>query len=140
MNTKDILTGIKEALTRQELSKHIDALELAVCRNECNYSREEWTQIYRGIDDKTRVINSRLNYQRSPNHEVVITFKGQVMPVLAKEFHKPRVAAYQIAIDAIEREWEKVDISFADHNELRFVMQKLKREQQKFITKHNVEL
>lgn len=61
------------------------------------------------------------------------------MPKLAKSFHKPRVDAYQIAIDAVEREWERPDLPFEKDNELRFVLKKLQREQRQFIEKFNVD-
>ena len=62
------------------------------------------------------------------------------MPKLAKEFHKPRVKAYQIAIDAIEQAWESAAATYEEHVELRYVMDKLKRERDKFAKKFNLEL
>ena len=62
------------------------------------------------------------------------------MPKLAREFHNPRVKAYQIAIDAIERAWESPEATYAEHVELRYVMEKIKRERDKFSKKFNLEL
>lgn len=62
------------------------------------------------------------------------------MPKLAEEFHKPRVKAYQIAIDAIEREWESPNISFTEHVEYKFIMKRLKKEQKDFAEKFDVEI
>lgn len=62
------------------------------------------------------------------------------MPKLARGFHKPRVKAYQIAIDAIERAWESTETTYEEHVELRYVMEKIKRERDKFAKKFNLEL
>ena len=60
MNTKDILTGVKEALTRQELAAHIDLIEEAIFREECDFGSVEWLKIARAIDEKNGEIDGRV--------------------------------------------------------------------------------
>ena len=60
MNTKDILTGIREALTRQELTAHIDLVETAIERDECDFGTVEWLKIERAIDEKNAEMGGRV--------------------------------------------------------------------------------
>ena len=60
MKTEDILEGIKQALCRKELSAHIDILEIALERGECDYGDLEWLKIASAIDSKTNEFNQRV--------------------------------------------------------------------------------
>ena len=62
MKTELILTGIQDATCRDELSAHVDLIELAIERDECEYNGSEWQEIALAIetrlnDFKARVIN-----------------------------------------------------------------------------------
>ena len=60
MNTKDILTGIRESLTRQELAAHIDLIEVAIDNDECDFGSIEWLRIAKAIDEKNTEMNERI--------------------------------------------------------------------------------
>jgi hypothetical protein len=57
------------------------------------------------------------------------------MPKLDICFHKPRIDTYQIAIDALTVEYENPDLKYENHIEIRFMLQKLRREQKRFAEK-----
>jgi len=52
MNTKQILNGIKSATCKQQLSLHVDLIEKALDRGQCNYNRLEDQQIAEALSDK----------------------------------------------------------------------------------------
>ena len=49
MNTKQILTGIQDATCRAELSAHVDLIEQAIQRDQCNYNGSDWLKIEQAV-------------------------------------------------------------------------------------------
>lgn len=60
------------------------------------------------------------------------------MPKLAREFHIPRVRAYQKAIQALDMAGEST-LSHPERTEFTYLADKLRRDQKKFIEKFNVD-
>ena len=60
MNTKQILTGIQEASCRAELSAHVDLIDQAIQRDQCNYNGSDWLKIERAVRLKNDEFNNRV--------------------------------------------------------------------------------
>jgi hypothetical protein len=59
MNTKQILTGIELASCRDELSRHVDLIEKALDRGQCNYDALEELTIARMIEGRLQEFRER---------------------------------------------------------------------------------
>ncbi|MGI9570182.1 MAG: hypothetical protein ACR2PH_10705 [Desulfobulbia bacterium] len=60
MKTKDILNGIEQASTRQELQQHLDNLEAAIVADRCDYGAQEWLEIASAVDSRNSEFNQRV--------------------------------------------------------------------------------
>lgn len=60
MNTKQILTGIQDATCKHELSLHIDSIEKALDRGQCNYDALEELHIARAIESRLEEFRQRV--------------------------------------------------------------------------------
>ena len=55
MKTEEIIAGIEAATTREEMAAHLNAVEKAVDRWECDFSLTEWAGISDAIKAKHRI-------------------------------------------------------------------------------------
>ena len=60
MTYDQILTGITTAECKPELTAHIDKVENAIDRCECDYSETEWTEIYRAAAQRVEELDARV--------------------------------------------------------------------------------
>lgn len=59
MNTKQILTGIRQASCKHELSAHLDLITEAVQSNQCGYDRLEEQEVAQAVVKKLNEFNER---------------------------------------------------------------------------------
>ena len=59
MKTSEILTGIQLASCKRELSLHLDSVQEAVQKGDCNYTSSEWLRIVQEAEDKTYEFDER---------------------------------------------------------------------------------
>ena len=55
MKTEEIIAGIEAATTREEMAAHLNAVERAVDRWECDFSLTEWAGISDAIKAKHHI-------------------------------------------------------------------------------------
>ena len=60
MKTTDIINGVKLAACRAELSAHLDLLEKAIERGECDFNASEWLNIASEVDLRNSQFNQRV--------------------------------------------------------------------------------
>jgi len=60
MTKDEILTGIHSAECKPELKAHIELVDKALDRNECDYSAEDWAEISDSVGQRLKYINARV--------------------------------------------------------------------------------
>ena len=60
MKTENILKGIKDADCKADLSAHLDAVEHAITKDECDYQIHEWNRIGDAIRRKNKELDNRV--------------------------------------------------------------------------------
>lgn len=72
-------------------------------------------------------------------HPLPINASQNKMPKLANQYRKPRIEAFDICIKALEVAYEDPKISFAQHEQYRFMLKKLRREKNAFEEKYSID-
>jgi len=60
MTKDEIMTGIHDADCKPELTAHIDMVEIALDRGECDYSADDWEEISHFVGLRIREFEKRV--------------------------------------------------------------------------------